>query len=65
MALPPKHGIPVLVSIVNQAARKLPETPSIQPSTSATVRSDSVKSGLKNAARLPSRSARDSQAATQ
>ena len=38
-------------------------TPNIHPSTCATVHSGGVRSGLRNAARLPSRSARESQAA--
>ena len=38
-------------------------TPNIQPSTCATARSGGVRSGIRNAARLPSRSARESQAA--
>ena len=46
-------------------SRIKPGTPKIQPSTCATVRSGSVSSGFRNAARLPFRSARDSQAAMQ
>jgi len=40
-----------------------PGTPSIQPSTCATARSGGVRSGLRKAARLPSWSTRESQAA--
>jgi hypothetical protein len=38
-------------------------TPKIQPSTCAIVRSDAVGEGFRNVARLPSRSACESQAA--
>jgi hypothetical protein len=46
-------------------SRIKPGAPKIQPSTCATARSGGVSSGFRNAARLPLRSARDSQAATQ
>jgi hypothetical protein len=46
-------------------ARIKPERPNIQPSTCASVRAGGERSGLRKAVRLPSRSARDSQAAMQ
>jgi hypothetical protein len=54
------HCIP---SRFRTPARIKPGTPNIQPSTCATVRSGRVRLGFRNAARLPSRSARESQAA--
>jgi len=50
-------------SSISQWARIKPGTPNIQPSTCATTRSGGVRSGFRKTARLPSRSARDSQAA--
>jgi hypothetical protein len=53
-----QNPLPFTTLIEDQMARKLPVKPNIQPSTSAVVRSDPVRSGFRNAVIQPSWSAR-------